>query len=522
MKRLWIWGWLVVLVLGWAVPAALGQPGGGTALYTERVDATGRHGEVLFVGDDGALAAVPVPASFYPAGYPDAVTLGELALSPDGTKLAGTFYPQAGGNVLPLVIADLTLGACCVTAAVPLPVTYAYDLAGFSPDGSQIALAYVGEAGGAFPFIGGMMILDARTGAAAQTMPMNEAMSAAGLPGSAIWALMGEWSEDGIQWSPNCYACEGAYEGEYSLWAAHKSSFITRSGVGFSIFADRLAGTGETLYAGQSPDYPISPEPGMLPIPNVIQYLPGGALPSAASLAGAPVVFFDSASLDLGAGARWVANGSAFVVTPANAAQWALIARSSGHQPIPAGPNHRLLTGTVDGWLAVAPDGGRVNLIRYVVSGVGAFGAVIDQTAPRSDYHTAYIVLRRPPLGLGITPTPPPIVTPPAPALPTLPPPVAVTLPPAVVQCPGFMPSRLIPGQPGRVTPGDPNNLRALPDVNAAIVGRMPGGVEFIVMSGPVCDTGGRAWFQVTYNGLIGWTVEGQGNEYYTEPLPAG
>jgi hypothetical protein len=154
---------------------------------------------------------------------------------------------------------------------------------------------------------------------------------------------------------------------------------------------------------------------------------------------------------------------------------------------------------------------------------VGAFGAVIDRTQPRDDWFSAYHPLYAPPLGAGITPVAPPEVAPSMDAAtPVIAPLVVTGETPGEVQCAGFLPSRLAVNQPARVTPGAPNNLRALPNVTADLVGRMPGGSEFMVLQGPVCDAAGLAWWQVSYEGLIGWTVEGQGSEYYTEPLAAG
>lgn len=100
-------------------------------------------------------------------------------------------------------------------------------------------------------------------------------------------------------------------------------------------------------------------------------------------------------------------------------------------------------------------------------------------------------------------------------------PPAATMAPaPSAVTCPGFMPSRLRPGGRGRVTPGAGNRLRTDPSTSAAQIGLIPGSAAFDVLAGPVCDPAGRAWFQVAYSGLIGWTAEGQGSEYWTEPIP--
>ncbi|MCS7071928.1 MAG: SH3 domain-containing protein [Anaerolinea sp.] len=87
------------------------------------------------------------------------------------------------------------------------------------------------------------------------------------------------------------------------------------------------------------------------------------------------------------------------------------------------------------------------------------------------------------------------------------------------ITCPGFLPSRLIVGGTGRVTPGTPNRLRAQPATSAPAVGTIPGGAQFQVLAGPQCDPVGIAWWQVNYNGTIGWTAEGQGSTYFVEPV---
>jgi hypothetical protein len=83
--------------------------------------------------------------------------------------------------------------------------------------------------------------------------------------------------------------------------------------------------------------------------------------------------------------------------------------------------------------------------------------------------------------------------------------------------CPGFMPSRLLANYSGRVTPGDANNLRAQPSSSAERVGQIPGGDYFFVLAGPTCAEN-TAWWQVDYNGTVGWTAEGQGTTYWLEP----
>ncbi|MDX1992596.1 MAG: SH3 domain-containing protein [bacterium] len=72
----------------------------------------------------------------------------------------------------------------------------------------------------------------------------------------------------------------------------------------------------------------------------------------------------------------------------------------------------------------------------------------------------------------------------------------------------------------GRVVPGLPNNVRAEPNTSAALVGEIPGGGVFTVVAGPQCDATGLVWWQVDFDGLIGWTAEGANGQYFIEPAP--
>lgn len=54
--------------------------------------------------------------------------------------------------------------------------------------------------------------------------------------------------------------------------------------------------------------------------------------------------------------------------------------------------------------------------------------------------------------------------------------------------------------------------------MSAAVFGQMPRGSTFSVLAGPVCADGYNGW-QVSHNGRIGWTAEGQGDKYWLAPL---
>lgn len=84
--------------------------------------------------------------------------------------------------------------------------------------------------------------------------------------------------------------------------------------------------------------------------------------------------------------------------------------------------------------------------------------------------------------------------------------------------CPGFLPSRLSIGGQARVLGNTPNNVRSEPNAGSQRLGQIPGGAVFTIVDGPVCADD-LAWWQVDYEGLVGWTAEGQESTYWLEPV---
>jgi hypothetical protein len=79
--------------------------------------------------------------------------------------------------------------------------------------------------------------------------------------------------------------------------------------------------------------------------------------------------------------------------------------------------------------------------------------------------------------------------------------------------------SRLYIGLTAQVTPGLPNNLRALPGESGTYLGEIPPGFPFEVVGGPECNSN-IIWWQVNYQGTIGWTGEaGSADDYWLEPI---
>lgn len=77
-------------------------------------------------------------------------------------------------------------------------------------------------------------------------------------------------------------------------------------------------------------------------------------------------------------------------------------------------------------------------------------------------------------------------------------------------------PISLLSGDIAQITPGPPNNLRRNPGTSSSLIGSIPGGASFRIAGGPRCQDG-YWWWQVTYNGVTGWTAQGNGNQLWIQ-----
>lgn len=81
--------------------------------------------------------------------------------------------------------------------------------------------------------------------------------------------------------------------------------------------------------------------------------------------------------------------------------------------------------------------------------------------------------------------------------------------------------SRLEIGGQGQVTPGSANRVRSIPSTSGELLGEIPSGARFNVLEGPECADG-FLWVRVDYNGLVGWTAEGNSGGYFVDPVTSG
>jgi hypothetical protein len=465
-------------------------------------------GEIRFVSlPDGAIRSLALPPQLFPAG--SGVT--DIVISPDQRYLAVASQPQRSDVANPVAIYDLQGGNCCAYVAPPLDDIAAYELGGFSPDSGRLVLVWVGFFDRqTYAIAGGLMTVDAATGTTLQNLSMDEINAAFGFEFPQPFALLGEWREDGIRFIPNCYACEPIFEGEWAIWMPELNAINISSGEHFSnFFGDVLRSTEEMLYADQSGQFPMSAEPAYLPIPNVIYYLVDQPVPTYETPANGPVIYFNPNQVDLSGGAHWVMDGEAALITPYLSGEWTLLYRDGRQRAVSVAPNSTFLTGTPDGWLMQMDSPNGAIIVLYTVQGEAIISATLGEPLAQNAYVQ---VLDAPELGTTRTE---------AEAFP----PVAPQFPAASAggTCPNLLPSRIAVNGTARVTPGNPNRLRSEPSLSGPLIGEIPGGAQFYIYSGPVCDeTNGIVWWQVEYGSQIGWTAESQNGTYYVEPVGVG
>ncbi len=87
--------------------------------------------------------------------------------------------------------------------------------------------------------------------------------------------------------------------------------------------------------------------------------------------------------------------------------------------------------------------------------------------------------------------------------------------------CPGVYPSQLHVGDKAMVSlePPLPNNVRAQPDTTAKFLFAIQPGEVVKINDGPGCSNNWVWWQITTSDGRTGWTAEGDGTDYWLQPV---
>ncbi|MFN8529557.1 MAG: SH3 domain-containing protein [Anaerolineae bacterium] len=504
MRKLGLFAVLLALLLPLLVQAQSGPDlSYEVILYAENRDGGMIAGTLYVVTEMGIEETLNLPSGIFPSAQAE---VSDIALSLDRRWVAlSTVDPSNSYLANPVRIADLTLQTCCMQVSMNVQHPGAYSLAGFDEASSYLALSYVGTTDDPNNYLqGGLMVFDVMTNQVVQ----NEPLSATPIGGT--WAQLFDWDSSGVSLIPSCYACDGVFESPISRWEPYTNTFTVGS-EWFSIFGKTLLTTGEMLYRGLVTSLPYSQEPSMLERPNVVQYIADGLLPSTEQRGALPIVFFDPNNFDLSDddSVDWINDGQSFLVSRATNPNWTEVSRNGGIRTFMVPSSSRVLTGTPTGWLNLEPEiGNGMTLAAY---------SLINGEYQRQPFGTLYgtiRVVRATPLGFSLGEAPPPFQTINAGA-------VAPAAPVGgAFQCDGVaVQPQLRVGGTGQVTPGLPNTIRQQPNTGSTVVGLIPPQGIFNVLQGPVCSSG-FIWWQVSYNGMTGYTVEANGSDYYV--VPAG
>lgn len=86
-------------------------------------------------------------------------------------------------------------------------------------------------------------------------------------------------------------------------------------------------------------------------------------------------------------------------------------------------------------------------------------------------------------------------------------------------ECEDAPPNRVMSGDIAEVISASiPNRIRHDPTLMGSIVGQIPSNEPFNILDAFACADG-YSWVEIEYNGIVGWTVEGRGSDYFIEPI---
>lgn len=378
-------------------------------------------------------------------------------------------------------IVDMQSDACCKTIANPYAdksqLLDSLWLAAINPDGTAVAIS--------------VRYLDGTN-----TDSFDE-LAIVPLEGDTIFytdlcrPVYGRWLDDGIEMVDVCDFGDAPTSASFDLWNPSTGQRTT-SEFGILSFGEHLFLTGEQIRLAPDYNLPYGGERGLHSPLNTLQYSPSanGAFER---------IYVTTSDVELQR-PHWVADGHAVLLHSFTTDSGEVLFRDSSIMPIQYANLSHFIAGTPDGWLIL--DTVTHEIIHYRVDEsqeIEIFTLGQLEASPTPSVYTLY----KPDLGASMIQT----------GFTTVPQ-ILVTSTPAY--CPDALPAQLTIGSTAQVIPGSANNVRSQPSTASELVGQIPSGEYFTVLDGPRCGDS-MAWWRVDYEGLIGWTSEGQGDEYWLD-----
>lgn len=262
----------------------------------------------------------------------------QMVASEDGRWLAISVRDTVDDVILwvPILALDDEGG----NSFVPLPITRAVRLGSFSPDGRYLALAVVGQEGEDAPLTGGVMVFDV-TGDPEGDEQIKWWLPLEPRQGQVMWAEIGDWTPDGIQFLPACYDCDDAPTGEYALWNPFADIVTPQTGVFYASGLTVIESTGEALRLDYDEGFPRD---SGVTAANVIRYVPTISSDTAAMT----TIYADPRGIDW---TQWVLDGQAVLAQTAGVNDaWVLIYRDGRVVDYPHALGVRFIVGSTEGW----------------------------------------------------------------------------------------------------------------------------------------------------------------------------
>jgi hypothetical protein len=297
------------------------------------------EGLVLIVSPDG-YRAIKIGGDWFGSNSSGRYEREQMVASHDGRWLAISVRDTVDDVMLWVPIIALDNSGASTFVPLPMRLTRTVKLGSFSPDSRYLSLAVVGQESQDASLTGGLIVFDVTNDLesdeqAVWSLPLEPR------EGQVMWAEVGDWIPQGVQFLPTCYDCDDPPTGEYALWDPFAEAITPVTGGHFVPDVTVLKATGEAVRLEYDEAFPRNP--GVMGA-NVIRYLPT-VTSDAATMT---TIYTNPRGIDW---AQWVLDGQALLVQPTGLNNaWVLVYRTGQVMTYPHDLGIRFVVGSTEGW----------------------------------------------------------------------------------------------------------------------------------------------------------------------------